>query len=192
MEYRKELFKKLHEKVPVEKKLKEEKLHKHLFGILIQTVNFYIDDYAAFLAVLKAEGAGYPTNYHFGMHSVSNFYSFWDHVGYQLDLIFGVSLDKPYFGKVVENLSQHDNRSLVRKVSKLKRIFDKNSFLRKDLRNIHVHNINRAFLFIETTGETKEKKLEDLKNCLGFSFNNILEALPVHKDIIDNFAPDNN
>ena len=159
---------------------KTDNFSQHFYDVIIQSIQFFMDDYACFLASYDIKGHTI-NKIHLGLNVSTNFVSIWDYIGYHLHEVYGFkSESKSYFGEVIDTAIKETNS---KDLKKLKTKFDKDSILRKLYRNPFTHEIHLSFFYKHQ--ESKKQKLDNLKNELNKSYEIILFALKKYKDFIE-------
>ncbi len=164
-----------------------------MYSILSQTVFFYLEDYALYLAFYEKFGvkANSEQVIHIGIKSVQNFVSFWDHLGFGLSTVFHLKLTEreSYFDVVATELLKGSNdKQFLADLSELRRLFSALGFLRKEYRNPITHRYHECFIERNNNDTIKNKVLK-LNEALSLGYQNMMAAMVIYLRIMKDYAP---
>ncbi|MFW6047374.1 MAG: hypothetical protein ACOCP4_06295 [Candidatus Woesearchaeota archaeon] len=120
----------------------------YTFKIIKQVLKHFVNDYAAYRAHYeKWKNTGNRLHtIHFGLNVVQEFVSFWDYIGYDLNMIFELRIknNEVNFSKAVDSICKKFNGKLRRLTIELKNLFEEDKNLR-DYRNEFVHRFHSIY-----------------------------------------------
>lgn len=175
----------------LEFKNKTNSLAQTSFDIMKQNLKHFADDYSVFLShyeKFKGEKNALDS-VHLAENVMKNFNSFWDYLGFYLNLIYklGINFEKVCFKKAIGKINLTSKGTKLRKFSiKLENIYDKDKKVR-DYRNQSIHRSKLAYLRNEN--ETTDDILNNLKKELKESYDRIIRALKIYFKIINECEP---
>jgi len=162
------------------------------FNISQQTILYFIMDYAAFLAhndKWKKSGNVNET-IHLGLNVVNNFSAFWDHIGYEMNLIFelGKKPENTCYRDIIGKMCNTKNKRLKKQCVKLQQIYDNQKDIRDYYRNPYTHRIHECF-FKRNESDTPKSKLIRLSESLDKCYKELIKAFRIYYEIIDKYSP---
>lgn len=161
------------------------------FEIIRLELNHLLDDYACFLAHYeKFQGKRNKLeSIHIAENVIKNFNSFWDYLGFNLNLVYSLNIDfdDVYFKKVIGEINFISQGTPLRKLSiKLEKLYDKDKKIR-DYRHKSIHRSKLAYFRNEN--ENTDNILNNLKEKLKESYNRIIKALKIYFKMINECEP---
>lgn len=162
-----------------------------MFNISEITLTLFMKDYAAFLAHKdKWQGKGNAIEtIHLGLRAISNFMSFWDHIGYGLNAVFELNMTEREvtFRKAIEILKKGKDAGLVEICEKMMAVYSKQKEVKEDYRNPFAHRIHEAF--VKRHGnDTEANKLVKLSESLDRCYKGVLETFYLYFKLMKKYS----